>query len=306
MTEEKKTQKAVSEQPQETSEKEKLQNKPFKVRFAWVQQNLKAPKSQYNVHGGFNYRSCEDILTALKPLLDIAGIMLTISDDIRYIGDRFYIEATVVIEDLFSDKAMTFKSLARETLERKGMDSSQITGAASSYARKYALNGAFNIDDTKDADSMNNGSTPPQKQPQGKKENAGPQNQNEKAKTSTQNPNVNKNAVKLATDDQKHKILELGINLDQLAKAFKFKDAEELKQKLTFDQANQAIKKKLEKLQSESKPKDAAFYLDKMKSVLCKQNDLPEPLEAYIDKFNKCESLEEKKQFVEYIVGSFE
>lgn len=296
MTEEKKAQTTTAEK--ELTEKEKLQNKPFKVRFAWVQQNLKAPKSQYNVHGGFNYRSCEDILTALKPLLDISGLMLTISDDIRFIGDRFYIEATVVIEDLFSDKSMTFKSLARETLERKGMDSSQITGAASSYARKYALNGAFNIDDTKDADSMNNGSTPPQKQPQGKKENAGSQNANEKAKPGSQNQNV-----KLATDDQKHKILELGINLDQLAKAFKYKNADELKQKLTFDQASQAIKKKLEKLQSESKPKDAAFYLEKMKSVLSKQKELPEPLEAYIDKFNKCESLEEKKQFVDYVIG---
>lgn len=296
MTEEKKAQTTTA--PEEISEKEKLQNKPFKVRFAWVQQNLKAPKSQYNVHGGFNYRSCEDILTALKPLLDISGLMLTISDDIRFIGDRFYIEATVVIDDLFSDKSMTFKSLARETLERKGMDSSQITGAASSYARKYALNGAFNIDDTKDADSMNNGSTPPQKQPQGKKENAGSQNANEKAKPGSQNQNV-----KLATDDQKHKILELGINLDQLAKAFKYKNADELKQKLTFDQASQAIKKKLEKLQSESKPKDSAFYLEKMKSVLSKQKELPEPLEAYIDKFNKCESLEEKKQFVDYVIG---
>lgn len=296
MTEDKKAQTTTA--PEEISEKEKLQNKPFKVRFAWVQQNLKAPKSQYNVHGGFNYRSCEDILTALKPLLDISGLMLTISDDIRFIGDRFYIEATVVIEDLFSDKSMTFKSLARETLERKGMDSSQITGAASSYARKYALNGAFNIDDTKDADSMNNGSTPPQKQPQGKKENAGSQNADEKAKPGSQNQNV-----KLATDDQKHKILELGINLDQLAKAFKYKNADELKQKLTFDQASQAIKKKLEKLQSESKPKDAAFYLEKMKSVLSKQKELSEPLEAYIDKFNKCESLEEKKQFVDYVIG---
>lgn len=296
MTEEKKAQTTTA--PEDISEKEKLQNKPFKVRFAWVQQNLKAPKSQYNVHGGFNYRSCEDILTALKPLLDISGLMLTISDDVRFIGDRFYIEATVVIEDLFSDKSMTFKSLARETLERKGMDSSQITGAASSYARKYALNGAFNIDDTKDADSMNNGSTPPQKQPQGKKENAGSQNANEKAKPGSQNQNV-----KLATDDQKHKILELGINLDQLAKAFKYKNADELKQKLTFDQASQAIKKKLEKLQSESKPKDAAFYLEKMKSVLSKQKELSEPLEAYIDKFNKCESLEEKKQFVDYVIG---
>lgn len=299
MTEEKKIQDPTAEK--ELTEKEKMQNKPFKVRFAWVQRNLKAPKSQYNVHGGFNYRSCEDILTALKPLLDISGLMLTITDDVRFIGDRFYIEATVVIEDLYSDKSMTFKSLARETLERKGMDSSQITGAASSYARKYALNGAFNIDDTKDADGMNNNDTPPQKQPQGKKENAGSRNMNEKVTPGAQNK-----AVKLATDDQKHKILELGINLDQLAKAFKYKNADELKLKLTFDQANQAIKKKLEKLQSESKPKDSAFYLEKMKSVLSKQKELPEPFEAYIEKFNKCDSLEEKKQFVEFIVGSFE
>ena len=117
-----------------------------------IQQQLKAPKGQRNDFGKYNYRSCEDILEAVKPLLN--GCQLTISDEVRFLGDRYYIEATVVFKD--GDEKTIVKASAREQESRKGMDASQITGSASSYARKYALNGLFLIDDTKDADTMDN------------------------------------------------------------------------------------------------------------------------------------------------------
>lgn len=128
-------------------------------RLAKVQQQLKAPKNQRNNYGGYNYRSCEDILEAVKPLLGSNSLSLIINDEIVLIGDRYYIKATATI---FDDKGnyVSNSGYAREELTRKGMDSAQITGAASSYARKYALNGLFAIDDTKDADALNNGEEP--------------------------------------------------------------------------------------------------------------------------------------------------
>ena len=120
-----------------------------------VQSELVAPKSQYNSFGKYSYRSCEDILEALKPLLDKYGLSLTISDDIVLIGDRYYIKATATVIDVETKDKESVSAFAREELTKKGMDSSQITGSASSYARKYALNGLFCIDDTKDADSTN-------------------------------------------------------------------------------------------------------------------------------------------------------
>lgn len=125
-------------------------------RLAKVQQQLKAPKNQRNNYGGYNYRSCEDILEAVKPLLGAISLTLLINDEIVLIGDRYYVKATATIYD---DKGnyVSNSGYAREELTRKGMDSAQITGAASSYARKYALNGLFAIDDTKDADALNNG-----------------------------------------------------------------------------------------------------------------------------------------------------
>lgn len=117
-----------------------------------IQKTLKAPKGQYNSFGKYNYRSCEDILEAVKPLLGEAT--LTISDEVVNVGDRYYIKATVT---LTSEKELwTATAYARESENKKGMDESQITGTASSYARKYALNGLFCIDDTKDADTMEN------------------------------------------------------------------------------------------------------------------------------------------------------
>ena len=115
---------------------------------------LKAPKGQRNNFGNYNYRSCEDILEAVKPLLLKYGLMMSINDDVVSVLDRVYVKATVTV---WNDKeSKQVSAFAREAETKKGMDESQITGAASSYARKYALNGMFLIDDTKDADSQDN------------------------------------------------------------------------------------------------------------------------------------------------------
>lgn len=121
-----------------------------------VQVELKAPKGQYNSFGKYKYRSCEDILTAVKPLLDKVGATITITDDLVLVGDRFYVKATATFTDTEKCTAITNTAFAREDENKKGMDGSQITGTASSYARKYALNGLLLIDDTKDADTDEN------------------------------------------------------------------------------------------------------------------------------------------------------
>lgn len=117
-----------------------------------VQTELKAPKGQFNKFGNYKYRSCEDILEAVKPILAKYGATITLKDDIENIGNRFYVKATATISKDGEVLAET-TAYAREPEEKKGMDSSQITGTASSYARKYALNGLLLIDDTKDEDS---------------------------------------------------------------------------------------------------------------------------------------------------------
>jgi hypothetical protein len=133
-----------------------------------IQQELKAPKGQYNSFGKYNYRSCEDILEAVKPICAKYKALLTISDDLVFMGDRYYIKATAALLDTEAQediidittrkatvvaKKIENTAFAREEETKKGMDGSQITGTASSYARKYALNGLFCIDDTKDADT---------------------------------------------------------------------------------------------------------------------------------------------------------
>lgn len=124
-------------------------------KLAAVQKVLKAPKNQYNSFGKYSYRSCEDILEAAKPLCIENGLVLTISDDIVAVGERYYIKATAAVTDVQDGERVECSGIAREAEERKGMDSSQVTGSTSSYARKYALNGLFSIDDTKDADATN-------------------------------------------------------------------------------------------------------------------------------------------------------
>ena len=125
-----------------------------------IQSELKVPKGQYNSFGKYNYRSCEDILEGVKPLLAKHGLVLTIRDGIELIGDRFYVKATATITD--GKEQLSTDAYARESADKKGMDASQVTGATSSYARKYALNGLLAIDDTKDADTMDNSKKPAQ------------------------------------------------------------------------------------------------------------------------------------------------
>lgn len=124
-----------------------------------IQTELKAPKNQFNKFGNYSYRSCEDIQEGVKPLLKETKTILTVSDELVNIGERYYIKATATLHDCESEGKIINTAFAREELEKKGMDSSQITGSASSYARKYALNGLFCIDDVKDADTQNNKDT---------------------------------------------------------------------------------------------------------------------------------------------------
>lgn len=132
-------------------------------KLSLIQSRLKAPKLQFNDFGNFKYRSCEDILEAVKPHLEEQGLLLTITDEVVMVGSRYYVKALATITDGESEK--TIVGYAREEEKGKaGMDGSQVTGASSSYARKYALNGLFLIDDTKDSDFTNKGNQQPVKE----------------------------------------------------------------------------------------------------------------------------------------------
>jgi hypothetical protein len=130
-----------------------------------IQNELKAPKGQYNSFGNYSYRSCEDILEAVKPICKEHKTVLVTSDGMVNLGNRYYIEATATLYDLESEQKISNSAYARESETKKGMDDSQITGACSSYARKYALNGLFSIDDNKenDPDTQNKQETKKQK-----------------------------------------------------------------------------------------------------------------------------------------------
>ena len=134
----------------------------MKEKLLQIQQNLKAPKNQHNSFGNYNYRSCEDIFEAVKPLLKEQNLILTLNDELVQVGERYYIKATATLYDIETDDetCITNTAYAREEETKKGMDGSQITGASSSYARKYALNGLFLIDDVKDSDTTNGGNEP--------------------------------------------------------------------------------------------------------------------------------------------------
>ena len=125
-----------------------------------IQSELKAPKGQFNAYGKYKYRSCEDILEAVKPILKKCNCTLLLSDSLVYVGDRYYIKATATLINV-EGKSISTESYAREEETKKGMDASQITGASSSYARKYALNGLLCIDDNKDSDTTNTGDNAP-------------------------------------------------------------------------------------------------------------------------------------------------
>ena len=127
----------------------------MKDKLLKIQAELKAPKNQRNNFGGYNYRSCEDIFEAVKPLLEKEKLLLRMTDELVQVGDRYYIKATAILTD--GNETIENTAYAREEESKKGMDGSQITGASSSYARKYALNGLFLIDDVKDSDTTNTG-----------------------------------------------------------------------------------------------------------------------------------------------------
>lgn len=127
----------------------------FYEKISDIQFRLKAPKGQYNSFGKYKYRSCEDVLEAVKPLLNEHKLYISISDEIVTVQNRFYVKATVTVSD--GENVLATSAFAREEEAKKGMDGSQVTGASSSYARKYALNGMFAIDDNKDSDATNKG-----------------------------------------------------------------------------------------------------------------------------------------------------
>ena len=133
-------------------EKQPETPKTIHTELARIQRELIAPKNQFNSFGKYKYRSCEDILEGLKKVQGECSI--TLDDEMINVGNRFYVQATATLR--FNGDTISVKALARESEDKKGMDSSQVTGATSSYARKYALNGLFAIDDTKDADTRNN------------------------------------------------------------------------------------------------------------------------------------------------------
>ena len=137
-----------------TEEKEKdYSNLPFKLRVLNAQNELKAPKNQYNSFGKYHYRSAEDILEAAKKVNGKYFLLLVIEDTVEQYNEHLFLKTTAKLKDVLSDEQLEVSALAKIPLAKKGMDDSQITGAASSYARKYCLNGLYCIDDTKDADS---------------------------------------------------------------------------------------------------------------------------------------------------------
>ena len=132
-----------------------MADKPISIqsKLSAIQTQIKAPKNLYNSFGKYNYRNAESILEAVKPYLNSLGLYLTVQDSIEQVGDRYYVKATVKITDCESSESIEVSAYAREAEKKTGMDDSQVTGATSSYARKYALNGLFLLDDTKDADT---------------------------------------------------------------------------------------------------------------------------------------------------------
>lgn len=142
-----------------------MENKSIYAKLIEIQSEMKVPKNLYNKFGGFNYRNGESILEAAKPICKKHGVTLYLSDEIELIGDRFYVKATATLTD--GNEFVSTHAYAREVESKKGMDGSQVTGVASSYARKYALNGLFNLDDNKDADSNEYANLTNQERPAG-------------------------------------------------------------------------------------------------------------------------------------------
>lgn len=186
-----------------------------------LQQKLKAPKKQYSKFGGYYYRSCEDITEALKPLLTEAKAVLLLTDEIVIVGDRTYVKATAKLADIEGDGVVAVDGYAREAESRPKFDVAQLTGTASSYARKYALNGLFALDDTKDADA-----TPPAQQPAEK-----PVGDNQKPANNAKQQQAEKPAAKVTS----HQLGQLqamakqkGVAVDSIVNGYKLNKLEEI------------------------------------------------------------------------------
>lgn len=193
-----------------------------KTKLIAIQQKLKAPKGQYNSFGKYKYRSQEDILEAVKPHLQSVGATLTVSDELQYIGERYYVKATATLYDESGEVIEQVSAYAREEEVKKGMDGSQITGTASSYARKYALNGLFLIDDTKDADTDEW-----KKQTDRQKENAQAEEVLEKKVEETEKKPIGEARAKAL---EKH-LSENGISVSTIYDLYKVKSLKELTEK---------------------------------------------------------------------------
>ena len=207
-----------------------------------IQQELKAPKGQYNSYGKYAYRSAEDILEAVKPLLAKYDAKLTLSDDITEVGGRIYVKATARFteynEKFDTNDMTTVTAFAREPAERKGMDESQITGTASSYARKYALNGLFLIDDNKDVDSIDTPQTnaqPAQQAQGGARVNGQARTQNA-AQRNTERRTAQEKASGVTIDTLKRLITETNSDAGKFLAFFKVEKTEDL----TTEQAKKA------------------------------------------------------------------
>ena len=194
-----------------------------------IQKELKAPKGQWNKFGKYNYRSAEDILEGLKPLLAKHELLQTISDEIVLVGDRFYVKATVTVRH--GEEEISVSGYAREALNKKGMDESQITGTASSYARKYALNGMWAIDDTKDSDTDEYVQRTAESN---KQENKTKQFNNQDYITQQQRQDLQQNAIKLHGKDNAIAAITAMLNHFKLAKTNELKAAD-------YEKANQFI-----------------------------------------------------------------
>lgn len=169
-----------------------------------IQNELKAPKNQFNAFGNYNYRSCEDILEAVKPLLLKHKLTQIIDDDVKEINGRFYIKATITLFNSEKvEEAIIVSALAREEENKKGMDSSQLTGSTSSYARKYALAGLYALDDTKDSDGLNT---------HGK--------EHSKADTSRKQASTTSNKKVASNNQTAFKCSECGVGINQAVKTF--------------------------------------------------------------------------------------
>lgn len=189
-----------------------------------IQNELKAPKTQFNEFGKYSYRNCEDILEAVKPLCKKYKAVLVLKDEIQNIGERYYVTAIAELIDIEKpDDRIIAQAHAREEESKKGMDGSQITGASSSYARKYALGGLFNIDDNKDSDTTNKGEDKPQK----------------------------KSVQPKITQTQLNAFKALQIDINNVAKYYGVKPEE-----ITAEQAQKAIEQKQQWLEERQKAAD--------------------------------------------------